>query len=201
LLEHLENAKRWQAHLFWRLKSIPNACMENTPNNGSLMMVEYDCDAALNVPDPLYAAIKPRHARFGAGLIATLLTIQPNIAKRLLEYALEDWGGESRFLVAILGLLNTRNVVQTETVDMELTNKKRERSGKRPLFSHDLIKVRPFITASGERATEGGHRDLRLHFVRGHFKHRRTGLFWWSMHARGDAKVGVTLKDYEIEGE
>jgi hypothetical protein len=117
-----------------------------------------------------------------------------------MEYAVEDWGGEARFLTALLGLLNTRNVVETELVDNERVSKKRERHGKRPLFSYKLLKVRPNIITRVGVGGSGGHRDLRLHFVQGHWKHRKTGLFYWSHHTRGKSEHGVVYKDYEVEG-
>jgi hypothetical protein len=42
------------------------------------------------------------------------------------------------------------------------------------------------------------HRELRAHFVRGHFKARKSGVFWWSPHARGDLSRGMVAKDYEV---
>jgi hypothetical protein len=201
LLEQIsEDAKKWQAHLFWKLRSIPVGAIDSTLHNASIMKVEFDCDASLNQKEPMYTATKPRLAQFGAGLVGTLSAKMPDVGKRLMEYAAEDWGGEVRFLVAVLGLLNARNVVQVQKIDRELENKKRQKHGKRPLFSHTLLKVRPFIVQH-ERIEKGGRHNYRLHFVRGHFKHRRTGLFWWSTHARGDAKVGMVEKDYEVEGK
>jgi hypothetical protein len=163
------------------------------------MAIWFDCDASLNQPDPLVASTHNAPGQFGRGLIKKLLNTRPDVAQKLLEYAVEDWGGELRFLVATLGLLNARNVVQAQKIDKEPENKRRQKHGKRPLFSHTLLKVRPFIVQH-ERVEQGGHHNYRLHFVRGHFKHRRSGLFWWSMHARGDAKIGIVEKDYEVEG-
>jgi len=167
--------------------------------NGSLMRVDFDCDATCT-REPIYDAVRPNAADFGVDLMAEVLTFKPALGKRLLEYGQEDWGGEVRFLVATLGLLNARNVVQAEKVDHTQYNKKRAKSGKRPLFSHTLIKVRPNIVQH-EQVAAGKSRAVRLHFVRGHFKHRQTGLFWWSMHARGDRELGKIEHEYEVEGK
>lgn len=202
LLEQLENAKQWEAHLFWKLRNVPMFGQGlDTPLNASLLAMRFDADASLNMPDPLFSATTPQPARFGLGLMTELRLEKPDIFRKLLEYGLEDWGGETRFIVAVLGLLNARNVVRTEKVDKEFENIKRARKGKRPLFTHTLIKVRPFIVTRSEATTGKGHRNLKLSFVRGHFKHRKTGLFWWSMHARGDAKYGVVEHEYEVEGK
>ena len=136
-------------------------------------------------------------ADFGIELLSRLPT---DIVKRLAEYAWEDWGGEIRFMVAMLGLLNTRNVAQSEYVDKMAHNVKRIKQKKPPLFSHTILKIRPQLLNrySGDGGS-GVHRDLKLHFVRGHFKQRKTGLFYWSWHARGSEKHGVIEKDYEVE--
>jgi hypothetical protein len=100
-------------------------------------------------------------------------------------------------MTAILGLLNTRNVAETTNVDNEAANVKRVRHGKRPLFSHKILKIRPNIMAPRGQGS-GDHRDVRLHFVRGHFKQRASGLFWWSTHVRGKLEHGYVSKDYEV---
>jgi hypothetical protein len=128
-----------------------------------------------------------------------MAALPEDIQERFAEYAYEDWGGEMRFMIGLLWLLNARNVAYTENVNKEKHNIKRKKQGKLPLFSHMLLKIRPEIYAhdAGSMAASQ-NRDMRLHFVRGHFKHRRSGLFWWSMHARGSGKQGIIEKDYVV---
>jgi hypothetical protein len=38
----------------------------------------------------------------------------------------------------------------------------------------------------------------RQHLVRGHFKIRKTGVYWWAPFLRGDARHG-TIKRHEYE--
>jgi len=38
----------------------------------------------------------------------------------------------------------------------------------------------------------------RLHTVRGHFKIRKTGIFWWPHFMRGDPQKGAITKDYTV---
>jgi hypothetical protein len=169
--------------------------------NGSLACVIIDTAECKEANDPLMAAIAGyNEAEFGGRLREAMRISRPDIYDRLAEYAIEDWGGEVRFMVAVLGLMNTRNVVATESVDNRQHNVKRIKRGKLPLFSHKLLKVRGRIAEprAGESIGQG-HRELRLHFVQGHFKHRKTGLFYWSWHARGDKKVGFVEKDYEVD--
>jgi hypothetical protein len=201
LLEQEGKASRWMTHLFWVLTEKPEDCFSEY--NGSFAAICFDADdAASNPLDPLHAGCHPCQGEFGRELFLSLAARMPHVAMRLGEYGIEDWGGEVRFMVATLGLLNTRNVAHHSPVDNSRVNSKRARSGKRPLFSHTLLKVRPSICVSGaQRGGESnGHRDVRLHFVRGHMKVRKTGLFWWSHHARGNIERGMVSKDYELEG-
>lgn len=203
LVEQGDSAARWTAHLFWSAKEPLDRTL-TTLNNGSVGAVMFDTEkskAALEAgKDALYSGIQPIQGEFGRQLLVDLAAVGGlNVAKRLLEYAVEDWGGETRFLVAVLGLLNSRNVAEYVPVDNEAHNAKRQRHGKRPLFSHTVVKVRPsIVVAPGGGGT--GHRDVRMHFVRGHFKHRKSGLYWWSMHTRGKIERGLVSKDYEVEG-
>lgn len=198
LLEQDGRASRWRGHLFWSMRENSSAAIPSY--NASLAAIRYDAENCAGATDPLVAAASTDLADFGNALMAEIYDADPKMIKQLGQYALEDWGGEVRYMVSVLGLLNTRNVAETQTVDHSKTNTKRARHGKRPLFSHSILKVRPSIFTGGSAAQgEGGHRDLRMHFVRGHFKHRPSGLFWWSMHVRGNIKHGMISKEYELE--
>lgn len=115
------------------------------------------------------------------------------------EIAATDWSGEAIFLLAVLALVNTRNVVETELVPRGKLNKNRLRRGMRPLEEYHILKIH---TELKKRYTpsegEGGHRDLRWHLVMGHWKVRKTGVFFWHPHARGDKSIGEIHKDYEV---
>src|SRR5262245_49186281 len=164
LLEQQEDrASKFKIHLFWRLKEKPQDCASE--NNGSLAALLFDAEEATG-DDPLINAVKTKPAAFGMGLMVSMALKAPDVAKRLMEYAMEDWGGEFRYMISILGLLNTRNVVHTTPVDNTAMNKKRARHGKRELFSHTLLKVRPSIIVRTGGDNPGGHRNLRMHYVR-----------------------------------
>jgi hypothetical protein len=40
--------------------------------------------------------------------------------------------------------------------------------------------------------------ERKLHMVRGHFKVRRTGVFFWNAFQRGNPALGFMHKDYEL---
>lgn len=188
LQQYGDNPGKWRAHLFWSLKEKPEG--GTSEYNGSLAALDMDMSHPLDGVD----ISRFTHADFGYKLVESL---PADIQSQLGEYALEDWGGEMRFMIAVIGLLNARNVVYQVPVDKERHNAKRIKNKQLPLFSHKLLKIKPEIYVRDWRdSQEQQHKDLRMHFVRGHFKHRKTGLFWWSMYVRG--KQGFVAKDYEV---
>jgi hypothetical protein len=188
LEQYGDDPTKWRAQLFWSLKELPEGGV--TVNNGSMAALHMDATKDLDNISRFVSA------DFGQKLMASM---PEDVIEDFVQYSYEDWGGEMRFMIAMLGMLNARNVVEAETVNKEKHNVKRKKQGKTPLFSHTLLKIRPEIYAhdAGSMAATQ-HRDMRLHFVRGHFKHRKSGLFWWSMHARGSVKQGTVDKDYVV---
>ena len=124
--------------------------------------------------------------------------------ERRIGVALGDWSGEWMFWLAVVALLNSRNAVATEAVDVTRENARRRRirSGRPDLLSYTRCIIAPRLRdrlreADAARAAPAA---VRAHFVRGHFKARKTGLFWWSPFLRGDVKSGLVMKEYEVRG-
>ena len=46
--------------------------------------------------------------------------------------------------------------------------------------------------------SHGDYAPMRGHFVRGHFKTRKTGIYFWHPHARGSFDRGMIEKTYEM---
>jgi len=116
------------------------------------------------------------------------------------ELSCADWAGEPAYLLAVIGLLNARNAIETQTVDKTEFNRKRAKRGRLPLFSHKILRIamRQQHRVYGADGHQGDYTPMRGHFVRGHFKTRRTGIFFWHPHARGSFKRGTVTKDYEV---
>lgn len=117
------------------------------------------------------------------------------------EMARSDWAGEPGFLLAVIGLLNARNATETRTVDQAKLNKARIKRGKPPLFEHKILKIkhRRMTRPIGYDSGRGNYAPMREHFVMGHFKTRRTGIFFWHPHVRGYAKHGRIEKEYSTD--
>ena len=199
----------WKSHLFWRFKPSEADAVKAIPINGSFCAVLMDTEGDEVVK---FSASRRRpigsdwsesfmcwaEADFGNETMNRLKRANEREFHAVVDASFSDWGGEAGFLVASLALLNARNVAATERPAIEKLNKARARAGKKPLFSYEVLKIRPtHAGAGGTRKERDG--ETRAHFVRGHFKHRRTGLFWWGPHMRGDLAIGFVSKDYRLE--
>lgn len=106
-----------------------------------------------------------------------------------------DLANEWRFSLALLILLNSRNLIRMgEPVDVSALNKARAKKGKTPVLAHREItlslsriqKNRLGLLNPGRTIHKPGDPE----FVMGHLKVRKTGVFWWSPHVR-NAQDGV----------
>jgi hypothetical protein len=176
----------WRTTLFWSLKNPAHHGLNASP----LVMI-YDTAKPMG-PDKLASLVNSDLAEFDCD-------IPESVAEEYYsKLARSDWAGEIRYLFAVLGLLNTRNVAEAETVSYERLNKQRVRADKPPLSTHTLLKIRSVhrraLTGKGSGVTA----ETRAHFVRGHFKTRKTGIFFWRPYMRGDLAHGYAAKDYEV---
>lgn len=114
------------------------------------------------------------------------------------------WGGnlsgEPNSLQCVILLLNSRNATEATQVDLSAKlNKARLRSGKPPLLDHTTIRIK-LSRAMTARAGSGTQREAtRFHVVRGHPKIRKSGVFWWSDHGRGDPARGSVDQTYRVD--
>jgi hypothetical protein len=193
----------WMTMLMWMLTSEPRAHLQlpglRTKNNVSQLVLLYDTKDGFT-QDPLSrlaGLVEIRIAPFVPPSLKDLLK-DPN--HQLFKLCQADWSGEIRYLFSVLGLFNARNVVEVERVDKTKHNKARAKHGNPPLCSHTILKIRAMHRRSflGVRG-EGSHGDVRRNFCSGHWKNRRTGLFWWNPHWRGNPQRGTITHDYLVE--
>lgn len=112
-----------------------------------------------------------------------------------------DLHGEPRYMLAFFCMLNTINSVETTEKDMSERNFFRRKKGKKPFHSYKILHLK-LTKQQIQRATANGitsRSEMRMHLVRGHFKNRKTGRFWWSAFPRGSVAAGVVDKDYEVQ--
>lgn len=201
---------RFIAHLFW---SFAAQKQEVSTTIFSLIGDLSDDPARLNAMRSMRAVYKlpsnwfddhvcwypsPWCATFAARAMMQL----PNDEARK-KFSLDqmyDWLGELGFWWKVLALLNTRNAAEARDVDLSGLNKARARQGRPTFCEHKILRLRlPGISEqkrSGLSPAQKAH--IRGHFVRGHFKQRKTGLYWWSDFFRGDP-TRVLRKTYQME--
>jgi hypothetical protein len=191
----------WMTMLMWTLVNEPRwqiAGMQ-TKNNVSQIVLLYDTKDGFT-PDPLSRLAGLVEIRIAPFVPPGLKEAIKDPNGRLFKLCQADWSGEIRYLFSVLGLFNARNVVEAELVDKTKHNKARAKHGNPPLCTHTLLKIRAMHRRSlvpGRHTADG--REIRSHFVRGHFKQRATGIFWWGPHMRGNPERGTITHDYLIQ--
>lgn len=123
-----------------------------------------------------------------------------SLRERFMEAAKADIEGELPKLMSVLCLLNSKNCISSELVKFDKLNVKRQRNNKKPLLSYSEVKInlsrRDAMAASGSGMTK---EEIRRHIVRGHFKIRKSGVYFWRPFIRGTAKVGeVRRSGYSV---
>lgn len=119
---------------------------------------------------------------------------------KMIENWEHDIEGEGPFIEFFLAMLNSRNCVEREPIDLRKLNKAREKRGKSALL--DYTKVKLVLSRSQGRAARAAGIDRQgpgLHSVRGHFKVRKTGVYWWHDFERGDPTRPAARTLYAVE--
>jgi hypothetical protein len=126
---------------------------------------------------------------------------RPELAKTAYEINITDWSGEAVFLLAVIGMLNARNFHERAKVDVSKLNKRRSKYGEELLQEYYVLKVQSRIKERIRSVNIAAQefKDLRHHIVIGHWKMRKTGIFYWHPHWRGDPRLGEVRKGYKLE--
>jgi hypothetical protein len=111
-----------------------------------------------------------------------------------------DIEGEPQFCEAVIAMMNSRNAIEHRDVDLSGLNKARIKR-KRPAFlPYRTTHLR--LSQAQTRAFRAGllsREDAGLHAVRGHFKIRKTGVYWWHPFFRGDPTRPLQRQEYKVE--
>lgn len=155
-----------------------------------------ELDATLALSNRIFFMPSPYFASVG---LAIEKHSGPEAVKKLLLAAQSDVEAEISILTSTLMLLNSKNGISAEQRDIQKLNKSRQAKGARPLLEHWMLSLslsRSLINVA--RSNGMSRNEMRAHLVRGHFKIRRTGIYWWSPFVRGNAKTGIITKDYRV---
>lgn len=119
-----------------------------------------------------------------------------------MEPVIRDIEDEMGPLVALLILLNAKNCVEIAKVEPPpKLNRARIKRRQLPLVDYSTVHIK--LNRPDQRYADSGEvnsESVRRHIVRGHFKLRRGGVFWWRPHLRGSEGAGdVIRKGYEVD--
>jgi len=114
-------------------------------------------------------------------------------AKTLAANLRSDVEDEMGLILGTLILINARNGADTVAVDPpHKLNRARIRRGEVPILGYSEVRIK--LNQGSARALERGdveHSAIRRHIVRGHFKVRKSGVYWWHPHLRGSLDAGL----------
>lgn len=196
-----DNPQRFWATLAWsysradQLAQGLDTPLSVCPYGVSIWCDEYDHE--LDEPFLLKMLVAP-YWRTAMTLISSKAPGMVAILKRNADH---DWAGEPWFWLAVMALLNAKNGASSTFVAApEALNKARRKAGKpEKVDYHQLtLRIGP-RDAPGRRSTPSGRDPARAHTVRGHFKIRATGVYWWRPFIRGDLQEGFTGKTYKVK--
>ena len=220
----------WKAHLFWSSEqgcSCPGMAMRFDMTNAidTCSVAPSREDMARSIEDSMVLKQVDRHPGWTRADDTVKLAMINHTSPIIPDYGLplpiglhpheyqkfysaiidlsrSDWAGEPSYLLAVIGLLNARNAIETQpAADYSKLNRARARRGRAPLFEHKVLKIahrQKDRVIGGTEGERGDYAPMRGHFVRGHFKTRSTGVYFWHPHARGNFERGVIEKTYEM---
>jgi hypothetical protein len=142
--------------------------------------------------------MRKAHPAFWKTLVQTRITYGEKKFNDYMRSIGNDWYGEEGLPLFAFAFLSCRNVFETGEVDVpEKLNRSRLRRGKEPFFSYHMVDLKPDMKSKFDAAANTGIQQRR-HWVRGHFKERKTGRFFWNPHLAGNPELGFVAKDYRV---
>jgi hypothetical protein len=183
------------------------------PNDPRYQMIRASSDPEFWGSAPLSAALMAMqfdpHAKtaieafvpFGPSEFAMNAAKYSGVSPELYNFkgSITDWEGEGSFIMGMLALLNSKNVVEQSPVSFRKKNKTAAKAGQPLLSDHVVISIHTRYTKRNmdpDSLHDG--RKHRAHWCRGHFKIRKTGVFFWSAHRRGADLYTPRPKNYEV---
>jgi hypothetical protein len=200
---------KWIAQMFWSVD----------PKDPNFQEVSDNCDHNFWGSAPLSAAMATmRFDPSASTAIEAMIPLGPSeFALNVIRFkglrglpedmginfkgTITDWEGEGSFIMGVLALLNSKNVVERTPVSFTKKNKAAKKAGQKLLHDHQVISIHTRYTKRNmDPATVNDGRKHRAHWCRGHFKIRKTGCFFWAAHRRGDMTAKPPKpKDYVVK--
>lgn len=149
--------------------------------------------AAANDPVQLAAARElagysmPWLSRHADNFYLHMELADPGKLREVVSAWMGDIQGECAAMNAFLLLLNAPNALEVEQgPNVDKLNRARAKHGRPALLSHRVTRLRVSAARMRDAKASGmTAAQMRAHLVRGHFKVRQTGVFWWTSFVRG----------------
>lgn len=123
----------------------------------------------------------------------------PDALRPIVKAWMGDIQGECAAMSAFLLLMNAPNALTSEQgPNVDKLNRARAKRGRPQLLSHRVTRLRVSAARMRDAKASGmTAAQMRAHLVRGHFKVRQTGVFWWTPFVRGTHGT-VERSRYEV---
>jgi hypothetical protein len=106
----------------------------------------------------------------------------------------------SRAVISILMLLNSRNLAEEQSLTPHEINRVLPKGHSQVRLGHRKVSIHLSKVQRNRGQVYGGDsEDMPLHSVRGHWKVRRTGVFFWRPFDRGNPIRGYVEKEYKVK--
>jgi hypothetical protein len=113
-------------------------------------------------------------------------TLPEGAVEQLSRSWCRDIEGEYTFATSFMIMLNAKGATVQERDDFSRLNQRRVRNGKVLLREFAVTRLNLSKVKANRGLSVGGSREMsRRHLVRGHFKVRKSGIYWWSPFVRG----------------
>ncbi len=103
-------------------------------------------------------------------------------------------------VVTALCIINSPGITQSSEHIVKEPITKRRAATKLPLYTHKVITLKFGQAQVQSKAAGSERKDIyRAHMVRGHYKLTpKSGFRWWKPFIRGNSKLGIITKDYQV---
>jgi hypothetical protein len=212
LIKSDSDGRKGEVYLFWRHKVKMKGCGIGMAVATTIFDFDDEypplCDAAQAFALALAAELKngiSEDLRFADPLLKhsrIMLTrfnkiLENQHGEALAQNAILDWVGEIYLLYWAIITLNAKTgFTKTEMTPDAQLNKARFVRNKLPLLTYNEVDLSKKYRGALQENGDGGFK--RLHWRRGHFKARKTGIFWWAAHMAGHKELGFAEKSYAV---
>lgn len=153
-----------------------------------------------------------KYTQLHQGMVSSKFESRDTLVERIkkdekIQNATGELFREFRSFLSIMGMFALKNGISWESVATDTQTRNAKGSlGRRLSANQDVkpetLRIRMSLRREHKNATgkkKGPSSRSGLHWVCGHFKVRKTGVYWWSPHLRGDAERDLTEIPREIK--